>query len=108
MKPSTHSKPHVVYRCYDVEDRLIYVGMTSLAWANRFRTHQHRNPRVAEQTRRVTFEQHPDRPSAARAESIAIDTEAPLLNVRRGADYDPDFAELAAAVSALPSLGGAA
>lgn len=106
MKDSTRSKGHVVYRCYGADDRLVYVGMTSLTLGTRMCHHAIDNPAVVEQTARIETTPYPDRASAAEAESRAIDAEGPLLNIRRGAPYDSDWAELQAAIDSLPSAGG--
>lgn len=70
MKPATRTLPHKVYRCFDADDRLIYVGMTSLPLERRFRVHRAKNPRVAAETTRVEVANYPSRSAAAEAESI--------------------------------------
>lgn len=107
MKSSTRTAPHVVYRCYDADDVLIYVGMTSMPLRRRMAAHEIKNPAVASRTVRIETERFPDRASAARAESVAIDRERPLLNVRRGADYEVSWDELVAAANSLPGSGAA-
>lgn len=104
MKPSTRDQRHVVYRCYDADDRLVYVGMTSLPLHRRMNVHDVKNPAVTATSVRVECSDYPDRFSASLAESRAIDTEGPLLNIRRGAAYDHGWDELAAAVNSLPSV----
>lgn len=73
---------HVVYRCFDGDDRVIYIGTTSTTVEKRMRTHRRSNPAVYEQTVRWTEESHPDRESALDAEANAIYREKPPLNVR--------------------------
>lgn len=101
MKTSTRFAAHVVYRCYDADGRLIYVGMTSLPLDRRFDVHEVKNPAVASDTARVVVTDYPDRASAAEAESRAIDTEHPAYNIRRGADYEPTTDELADALGRI-------
>lgn len=106
MKDSTRTKRHLVYRCYDAADRLVYVGMTSLPMRQRMSMHRIKNAAVTERTTRIDTTVYADRASAAEAESRAIDAESPLLNVRRGAAYEADWDDLAAAVMSLPSVSG--
>jgi excinuclease UvrABC nuclease subunit len=97
MKPATRTLPHKVYRCFDADGRLIYVGMTSLAIEQRFRVHRAKNPQVATDTARVEIAHYRSRSEAAEAESRAIDTERPLYNIRRGAPWEPTKDDLRAA-----------
>lgn len=85
MKTDTAIKPHIVYRCYDAEDRLIYIGATSTTVPKRMRVHKRSNPEVWTQTVRWTTEDYPDRESALNAEANAIYREMPPLNYR----YNP-------------------
>lgn len=74
------SQPHYVYRCYDAEDRLIYVGCT-VDPATRIANH-----RAAAwwgtQIVRVRHTVFPDREHALRMERTAIGEEQPRWNLR--------------------------
>lgn len=75
-----HDRPHAVYRVYDADDQLLYVGCTATA-LNRVASHG-----VSEWWRHalyMTFEHHPNRASARDAETAAIDAEDPIYNLRR-------------------------
>lgn len=100
------SKPHRVYRCYDADDTLIYVGATCLTLDKRMAVHAKKNPEVVRQSARVEVTEYPDRDSALEAESRAIDTEHPTLNIRRGKAYEPTWGELVAAASRIPGANG--
>lgn len=76
---------HLVYRCFDTDDQLIYIGCTSTSVETRLKRHQHSNPDVFERTVRWTAEEHPDLEAARLAEAYAIYDESPLLNVRHNA-----------------------
>lgn len=68
--------PHVVYRCYDADDVLLYVGCT--------RDLDYRmslQPAILmRRVELVTTEDFPNRAAARAAERAAITAEAPLLN----------------------------
>jgi hypothetical protein len=113
MKRDVANLPHLVYRCYDANDELIYIGCTSLTIEQRMRVHRRSNPPVAERTVRWTTESYPDRESALDAEANAIYRATPPLNYRfnparsRWAGVvrvEPTQAELADAVASLGSL----
>lgn len=73
-------RPVFVYRLFDAADRLIYVGQS---YRPEWRIQQHidyRFPDIA----RWTTEEFPDRPSASRAERLAIATERPAANIATG------------------------
>jgi hypothetical protein len=71
--------PHTVYRMYDREGRLLYVGMALYV---RIRLAAHRNNQPwFNMVSKVDTERHPDRDSAADAEAAAIRDEAPIFNV---------------------------
>jgi len=80
--------PHHVYRCYDAEDTLLYIGCTQnvqtrLAWLTSM-CNLSRHPAVRtliERMTRHTVETFPTRAAAFAAERRAIATEAPLLNI---------------------------
>jgi len=72
-------RPHVLYRFYDDEDRLLYVGI-SLVLAQRFIAHRNTKAwwgKVA----RAEFSHYPDESSARLAERTAIAKEQPLYNI---------------------------
>lgn len=70
---------HTVYRLYDNEDRLIYVGCT-YDLEKRLQAHR-RKMWWYYQTERIVTETHPNRTEALRAETRIRDTEAPRWNV---------------------------
>lgn len=80
-------RPHFVYRCYDAEDRLLYVGCT-LNVERRIAQHQHAKPgaplasRVlaACLTRVEVSQRYADRDAACAAEAVLIRARGPLLN----------------------------
>ena len=100
MKPSTWTAPHVVSKCYDADGTLLYVGFTA-NFERRWSQHRTTFPALVADTVRVTQEQHPDRRSAAEAESRCIDFDAPLLNRRRGHAYTPSLDEQREALTRL-------
>jgi hypothetical protein len=68
----------VVYRCYDADERLLYVGSTGNSY-NRFTVHQRKTkwwPEVA----RIAVAEQPDIETARRVEALAIFAEKPLRN----------------------------
>ena len=67
-----------VYRFYDVEDRLLYVGLT-MDTNRRWEKHRRREWWAA--VARTDVQSFPDRESAKRAERVAINTESPLHNI---------------------------
>jgi hypothetical protein len=100
MKPSTWTAPHVVYKCYDDAGALLYVGFTS-NFDRRWSQHHSTFPDLVTRTAKVVQEPHPDRKSAAEAESRCIDFDAPLLNRRRGHAYTPSLDEQREALTRL-------
>lgn len=75
---------HYVYRCYDADGRLLYIGCTQ-DLAARMAIHEcdSDNPASAELVKRIAvleYEEYPDRTSGLEAERNAIRDEAPLLN----------------------------
>lgn len=77
-KPSK-SAPQSLYRLYDSEGNLLYVGI-SLTAADRLSQHRSQQSwwhKVAS----VTLEQHPDRAAVQEAERLAIQTEHPRYNI---------------------------
>lgn len=78
--------PTAVYRFYDEQDRLIYVGITDSP-GTRWGQHSRRDwwPTVV----RYTLSWHQDRTGALREESQAISSEDPLENIM-GTTFDID------------------
>ena len=117
MKGHICCKPHVVYRCYDADDRLIYIGVTSRPVEKRLLGHRRTNPAVAEQTVRWTTETYPDRETALDVEANAVYRERPPLNYRfnparsrraGSVRVEPTREELAEAINRLGSIQGGA
>lgn len=71
-------RPHVVYRCYDADDRLLYIGCTSNL-SHRMTAHRSRSP-WATDIARITTEDLPGRAVALYVEAQAIRAESPLHN----------------------------
>lgn len=67
-----------LYRYYDVDDKLLYVGISHNPFA---REVQHCAQRDMMLVRFVEIEWFPDRPTAEAAERVAIDRERPVWNV---------------------------
>jgi predicted GIY-YIG superfamily endonuclease len=97
-------RPGYVYRCYDSDDRLIYVGCSV---APKSRLDQHRKSSWwFEQVARVRYTVYSDKDYALRKESEAIATENPRWNVRgrdRGLWTADDYRD---AHRALQETGG--
>jgi len=73
------STPTTLYRFYNIDDVLLYVGITE-AGAMRWSSHR-RGKEWWGDVARVTVDHFPDRQTAAEAEVRAIKTEGPLYNV---------------------------
>jgi excinuclease UvrABC nuclease subunit len=72
-------RPHYVYRCYDAEGHLVYVGCTSQLFK---RLDYHRRYSVwASQITNVTAKVYPNQRLALAKERMAIVEENPLYNV---------------------------
>lgn len=69
-----------LYRCFDAEDRLLYVGISFKVWA-RWQQHSLRSPWFHE-VRKVTIERFESRGHAADAEREAVAKEKPVHNER--------------------------
>lgn len=69
-----------LYRFFDADDRLLYVGITSVG-PNRWTEHEANRPWWAD-VRRTSVEHFPDRATAIAAEQDAIRSEKPLHNVK--------------------------
>lgn len=75
MNPNSE---HYVYRLFDADDQLLYVGCTH-DMAMRMRYHKYRTPWFSE-VARTEVETHPNRQAALDAEIVAIVLERPLRN----------------------------
>lgn len=72
---------HTLYRLFDEDDRLLYVGITVMP-GTRFNQHR-REKWWFEDVTRWELETHPDQRSARNAERFAIADEGPLYNKQR-------------------------
>ncbi|MCC8956130.1 GIY-YIG nuclease family protein [Bradyrhizobium sp. Pear77] len=77
------SMPHVVYRLFNRDGELIYIGMTR-SFGSRFE--QHITRKWWTEVARIEIEHHPDAISARRAEGAAILIENPKYNIVAGDD----------------------
>lgn len=75
----------VVYRCYDAEGQLLYIGVSGDV-VERMAQHS-RQSHWFPSTARTVVKVFPRRLDAFRAELTAIRAEAPLHNVRHGAGW---------------------
>ncbi len=73
-------QPHVLYRFYDANDALLYVGITCNP-TRRMEKHRGEKPWWT-QVARISLEQYGDRQSVLAAERAAIGAERPLHNIR--------------------------
>jgi predicted GIY-YIG superfamily endonuclease len=71
----------VLYRYFDADNRLLYVGISD-SWSRRAEQHK-RQSHWFPQMVRLETEWHEDRAAACAAETKAIRTESPLHNGRR-------------------------
>lgn len=71
-------KPHALYRFFDGEDRLLYIGIT-VNPGGRFGQHSDDKPWWSE-IARIAMEPHPDRGAVLEAERRAIVSERPRYN----------------------------
>lgn len=72
-------RPHALYRFFDLNDRLLYVGITSNP-AARFKQHRDDKPWWLD-VANIRIEPFDDRPSVLEAERQAIELEHPIYNV---------------------------
>jgi predicted GIY-YIG superfamily endonuclease len=84
--PRNRDAPCAVYRCYDAEEQLLYVGI-SADLRERFRQHNGHGAHWIPFMVRVDLTWHPDRETAADVERSLIDGLRPLFNKSR---IDPD------------------
>lgn len=81
-------EPHVLYKMYDEERRLLYTGITCRL-GKRIANHLHTKPWF-NQIAYIAVSHYPTRTAALEAERRAIVTERPLHNVAHGgSDRDP-------------------
>lgn len=71
-------RPTTLYRMYDEQDRMIYVGITCNV-TNRMRAHQAEKPWWADVCR-IEMERYPNQPAARAVEAKIIQTVAPVHN----------------------------
>lgn len=71
--------PHYVYRCFDADGRLLYVGC-SMNPEERMKEHRKFRPWWTNRVTRMTLEGFPDQSAGLAAERQAIQTEHPLYN----------------------------
>lgn len=77
-------KPHWVYRLYDQENELLYVGCTYLPPKERFKSlFVSNNPSVKRHSHHWVAQQYPDMNTALAVEGMWIDVAAPPFNGMR-------------------------
>lgn len=76
--PLAYNSPHYVYRCFDADGRLVYVGCTKDP-ATRL-AHHRSNAFWAGEVARVKMTVHPTKATGRAAERRAIRTESPRFN----------------------------
>ncbi len=72
------STPTTLYRAYDAQGQLLYVGISYDALS---RLSQHATAGWSHYAASITLQRHPNRESAAAAELAAIRTEDPVFNM---------------------------
>lgn len=77
------NQSHTLYRFFDADDRLLYVGRT-INPAKRWRDHERKKPWFVD-VATVRRQVYPDAPSLAAAELTAIRNERPLYNIQGNA-----------------------
>lgn len=80
---------HVLYRMYDIKNRLLYIGLTSDPPA-RFKNHKF-NRWWWDEVANIGIEQFQSQKALRAAEARAIRDEGPLYNVHNNADPGFDF-----------------
>lgn len=85
---------HYVYRLYDADMNLLYVGVTSHCW-QRMLTHRYEKP-WWDQVDLIEWMQYPHRYLAFKAEWEAIGTENPRHNLARSSPFVDYAAEMEA------------
>ena len=79
-------KPQILYRFFDSDGELLYVGITN-TWYQRFHQHERKSGWFADVSY-VTFEGHDTRDSVRAAELKAIKTENPRFNLADNPAYE--------------------
>lgn len=74
-------KEHWLYKMYNSERTLLYVGVTSNAWV-RLEGHMKEKKSWTDNISSITWQRYPDKPSALEAETKSIVTELPVYNIR--------------------------
>lgn len=85
-----HEQHHVLYRMFDRNDRLLYVGIT-LDLSTRFKSHKRNKPWWSD-VATIKLEHHADRASVLAAERTAICEERPVNNIRSRGPMPLDYA----------------
>ena len=75
-----------LYRFFDNQDRLLYVGITN-TWYHRFHQHE-KSAGWFSQAAKCTFTKYPDREAVIAAENLAIQTESPIHNKAGNPAYE--------------------
>ena len=76
----------VLYRFYDIDDNLLYVGITN-TWYQRFHDHERKSGWFSK-VAYSTFEWHDSRDSVREAELLAITKENPEFNKANNPSYE--------------------
>lgn len=77
------SSPTALYRAFDSDGRLLYIGIAT-DWGHRWSRHRQRSAFYA-QVASLAIEWHPTREAAALAERAAVEGEEPLHNIEHTA-----------------------
>jgi excinuclease UvrABC nuclease subunit len=82
MESWRDDQEHIVYRCYDAQDHLLYVGCTYDVY-QRMSVHRitPRSQQWLPLLTRIERTAYPTRPAALAAERHAIETERPQFNI---------------------------
>lgn len=103
MKPSHGGQ---LYRHFDAEGRLLYVGISKNA-TERLRGHKHKSSWFKE-IARVEIQHFPTREEARAAEALAIKSEKPLLNKAISFKVAPVITDDSQIIDALGGTGALA
>ena len=79
MSATTRQRRTALYRFYDVDEQLLYIG---IAYDPNLRRHQHSKAPWRDLVAKQVIEWHPTRDAAAEAERTAIAAELPLHNTQ--------------------------
>lgn len=88
----------VLYRFFDDEERLLYVGISS-NWQQRLKQH-YRDSEFHYQATKITLERYETREEVVAAEIRAIQTENPVYNK----DYNPNFEDATKHLTRIKNL----